>query len=196
VICSRSGVRVPGSKIYYPVPNRGNEDWVSAILCNISPIFGLYLHLFISEGLMHVAAWYRGTSGSKFTKFGEKVSMGVTPKRCQISSRSNKVCEISTVENLCCRKSGPKFTKITNDLLRTNAPHRTKFDRARPNNVRQKRYHFFTLQYFGAPGGRPWAKVHHSWPLCTARPPLSICQISFRSCNPSTRSAAKFRQFR
>jgi len=25
----------------------------------------------ISEGLMHVAAWYHGTSGSNFTKFGE-----------------------------------------------------------------------------------------------------------------------------
>ena len=25
----------------------------------------------INEGLMHVAAWYHGTPGLKFTKFGE-----------------------------------------------------------------------------------------------------------------------------
>jgi len=26
----------------------------------------------ISKGLMHVAAWYHGTRGPKFTKFGSK----------------------------------------------------------------------------------------------------------------------------
>ena len=29
------------------------------------------LYKCISEGLMHVAAWYDGTPGPKFTKFGE-----------------------------------------------------------------------------------------------------------------------------
>ena len=29
------------------------------------------LYKCISEGLMHVAAWYHGTAGSIFTKFGE-----------------------------------------------------------------------------------------------------------------------------
>ena len=29
------------------------------------------LYKCISEGLMHVAAWYHGTPGPKFTKFGE-----------------------------------------------------------------------------------------------------------------------------
>jgi len=33
----------------------------------------------INEGLMHVAAWYRGTHGPKFTKFREQVSIGQTP---------------------------------------------------------------------------------------------------------------------
>jgi len=50
---------------------------------------------------MHVAAWYRGTPG-------------------------------------------PKFTKIGDDLLRTNAPHRAKFYRTEPNDVQEKRY-IFTL---------------------------------------------------
>jgi len=58
----------------------------------------------------------------------------------------------TAVENLCSRKSGPKFTKLPYDLLRANAPHCAKFPRARPNDVRKKRYNFFyTLQYFGAP---------------------------------------------
>jgi len=38
------------------------------------------MHKCISEGLMHVAAWYRGTPGSKFTKFGEQVFISQTHK--------------------------------------------------------------------------------------------------------------------
>ena len=79
-------------------------------------------------------------------------------------------CEIAAVKNLYCRKSGPKFTKIGGDLLRTNAYHRAKFHRARPNNVREKRYNFFYfVQYFGI-AGTSSAKVHQSWPWCTASP--------------------------
>ena len=55
-----------------------------------------------------------------------------------------QVCEISIVENLCSRKSGPKFTKISQDLLRTSAPHCAKFHRTRPKDVREKRYENFT----------------------------------------------------
>ena len=33
-----------------------------------------------SEGLIYVAAWYHGTPGPKFTKFGEQVSFGQIPK--------------------------------------------------------------------------------------------------------------------
>ena len=38
-----------------------------------------------------------------------------------------EVCKISAVENLRSCKSGPKFTKIGEDLRRTNAPHHVKF---------------------------------------------------------------------
>jgi len=31
-----------------------------------------------------------------------------------------ELCKISAVENLCSRKSGPKFTKTGDDQLRTN----------------------------------------------------------------------------
>jgi len=57
----------------------------------------------ISEGLMHIAAWYRRTRERKFTKI--------------------------------------------DDRLRTNVPHHAKFHRVRPNDVREKRYNFYTLQY-------------------------------------------------
>jgi len=40
-------------------------------------------------------------------------------------------------------KSGPKFTKIGEDLLRTNAPNHAKFHRCQHNDVREKRYKFF-----------------------------------------------------
>ena len=55
----------------------------------------------------------------------------------QISSpcEKNLLSEISAVENLCSRKSGPKFTKIGDDLLHTNAPYRAEFHRVWSNDV-------------------------------------------------------------
>ena len=38
----------------------------------------------ISDGLMHVAAWHRWTPESKFTKFGEEMSIGQPPTTMQI----------------------------------------------------------------------------------------------------------------
>ena len=35
-------------------------------------------------------------------------------------------------------------------MLHTNVRHRTKFHRSRPNGVREKRYRFYTIHYFGA----------------------------------------------
>jgi len=36
-----------------------------------------------SDGLMHVAAWRRRTTESKFTKFGEEMSIGQTPNHAK-----------------------------------------------------------------------------------------------------------------
>jgi len=36
------------------------------------------VYMCINEGLMHVAAWYHGTPGPKFMKFGEYISIGQT----------------------------------------------------------------------------------------------------------------------
>ena len=40
-------------------------------------------------------------------------------------------------------------------LLRTITPNRAKFYRCKPNGVREKRYNFYTLQYFDSPGRPP-----------------------------------------
>jgi len=67
-----------------------------------------------------------------------------------------EMCEISAVkiENFCSQKSGPNFTKIAHDLLRTNACHRAKFYGARPNGLQEKRYKFFTPFTILAPQGQ------------------------------------------
>jgi len=65
--------------------------------------------------------------------------------------------------NLFSRKSVPKFTKIGDDLLRTNAPHHAKFHRAPSNDVGEKRYHFLPFIILAPQGqGDPCAKVHYS----------------------------------
>ena len=45
----------------------------------------------ISEGLMHVAAWYHGNSRSKFTKFGNKLRLA-TPRCVPTKSVHSKRC--------------------------------------------------------------------------------------------------------
>jgi len=99
-----------------------------------------------------------------------------------------EVCEIPTVENLCSPKKCIKISQIE-DLLHTNAPHHAKFHRARPIWVQERVTIFFLLpSVFWHSMGPPGPKLsHQSWPWCTARPPLSNCQISPQSENPSTR---------
>ena len=48
-----------------------------------------------------------------------------------------EVSDISTVENFCSRKSGPKFTKIFQSMLLTKAPNQPKFCR---NRLKYGRY--------------------------------------------------------
>ena len=67
-----------------------------------------FINTCISEGLMHVASWYRGTPGPKFTKFAkfeEQVSVGQTPiMLLNFVTRRQEVCEIYVVQNLSSRK--------------------------------------------------------------------------------------------
>jgi len=70
-----------------------------------------------------------------------------------------QVCEVSAVENLSCWKSGSNFIKMGDDLLGTNAPHRAKCYRAAAKRCTRKALQiFYTLRYFGAPGGPPGPK--------------------------------------
>ena len=98
-----------------------------------------------------------------------------------------KMSEISIVKNSYSRKSRPKFTKIGEDLLRTNASRHAKFGLAKrcTSNALQKI--FYTLQYFGTPGKPPGLKFTNRV-RCTTRPaPLSTLQISSGSENPYIR---------
>jgi len=53
---------------------------------------------------------------------------------------------------------GPKFTKFRKEVSIGQTPNRAKFHRARSNDVREKRYNFYTLQYFGVPRALPVPK--------------------------------------
>jgi len=107
-----------------------------------------------------------------FTKFGECLLARPLTVWNFVALR-HEVCQISTVENLRSRKSGPKFTKIWDALLCTNAPHRVKFHRARPNDVWEKCYKFLHPSVFWRPKGL----------LGQVRLPLSTCQTLSRSDN-------------
>jgi len=79
----------------------------------------------------------------KFTKLGNKCQLARSLMVQNFVTLLKELCEISTVENLCSRKSGPKITKISQDLLRTNAPHCAKFHRTWPKDVWEKCYKIF-----------------------------------------------------
>ena len=72
------------------------------------------------------------------------MSIGHIPVRAKFHHPTRK-----RVRDIRCRKfvlpkSGPKFTKIGDELLRTNAAYRAKFHLARSNDVREEVYKFFT----------------------------------------------------
>ena len=65
----------------------------------------------IGDGLMHVAAWHRRTPESKFTKFGEEMSIGQTPNHAQFcGDPTRSVRDIRGLKFVLPQKSGPKFT--------------------------------------------------------------------------------------
>jgi len=74
---------------------------------------------------MHVAAWHRQTPESKFTKFGEEISIGQTPNHAKFCDNPTRRSEISAIENLCSPK---KWAKMHQNYLRPNkSPHHAKF---------------------------------------------------------------------
>jgi len=48
------------------------------------------LYKCVSKELMHVAAWYHGTPGPKFSKFGEYVSIRQTPNIAEFPRATTK----------------------------------------------------------------------------------------------------------
>ena len=67
---------------------------------------------YVSEGLMHVAAWYRETPGSKSSNLGDNCQFARPVTLPNFVVLLQEACEIYTVKSLWSQKSGPKFTKV------------------------------------------------------------------------------------
>ena len=120
---------------------------------------------------MHVAVWYRGTLADQSSPNSGNKCLSARPLTLpNFVTTRQEMCEISAAENLCFHKIEPKFIKMADNLQQTSAPRRAKFHCSRPNDVREKRYKIFSPSVFWHPRGTPLAKVHQSWPWCTARP--------------------------
>jgi len=63
--------------------------------------------------------------------------------------RHSELCEISAIENLCCRKTGPKFTKLPWDLHQ--CPSLWQISSRSTKRCARKAF-VYIIQYFGAPG--------------------------------------------
>ena len=142
----------------------------------------------ISEGLIKLL---HGVTGP------QNQSSRNTCNKCQLArpyhakfrcTTTRSVRDIPCQKHVLPKKSGPKFTKTGEDLLRINAAHHAKFHCGRSNDVQEKRYKIFFLHLsiFWRPRGTR-SKVHQSGWWWIARPPLSSCQILSPSENSSTR---------
>jgi len=111
-----------------------------------------------------------------------------------VTLRQN-VCEISAAENFRFRISAPKFSKIVDDLLRTNASRHAKFCLRSA-----KRYMKKALQNISTPFSRPILACHGDLlgqsssllALMYGKAPVSTCQISSRSENCTRYLLPKF----
>ena len=117
--CRREPPRDAGHSCGKLAPNPGATHWRSEYRNNTKPI-GKHREVVekpltgvsVKDWCMSpVAAWYHGSPGPKFTKFGEYVSIGKTPNATKyryapdiVMLRQN-VCKISVVENFSPRKS-------------------------------------------------------------------------------------------
>jgi len=73
-----------------------------------------------------------GKVGQSSTHSGNKYPLLKPITMPNFIALRQELCKISAVNNLGSRKSGPKFVKIGEDLLRTNAPHHVTFHRDAP----------------------------------------------------------------
>jgi len=98
-----------------------------------------YISKCISEGLMHVAAWYRGITLNKLYKIrGISVSWSDL-NNAKFCCASTKMCEVSAVEICATEKvdqSSPKSIKTCYAPMPVIVPN----------------FIFYTFHYFGAPG--------------------------------------------
>ena len=60
-------------------------------------------------------------------QFGKEIAIGQTPNHATFCGDPKEVSEISAIENLCSRKSGPKFTNILKTCYLLKPPNHAKF---------------------------------------------------------------------
>jgi len=91
-----------------------------------------------------------------------------------------EVCEISAVENFCFPKKWTKFRQNPLKPVTHRCPSSCQISSRSVKWCTRKALQFFTHFSVLAPQGTAWARVHQSWPLCTAKPPLSTDKNSKR----------------
>ena len=103
---------------------------------------------------MHVAAWYRGSTGPKFTKFEKYVSIGQPPNavalRCSWKCARYPLSKIYAPGNVKVDQSLRKSLKTCYALMPLIVPNiialiQTMYAKSVTNK-------FYILQYFGASG--------------------------------------------
>ena len=88
----------------------------------------------------------------------------IYPSRSTVNKNLTHLSKLNKCisERICCRKFAlpGKVDRSSAKSLKTGYAPMTLIHRARPNDLQEKRYNFYTLQYLGVPG-------HHHGPKFT-----------------------------
>jgi len=139
---------------------------------------------------MHVAAWHRRTPDSKFTKFGEEMSIGQTPNHSKFCGNPTRnVRDIRNQKFVLPEKVGqnsPKLLKTCYPLKLHIMPNFIKIGETTLKKSVTK--FFYILQYFGSLGD-PLGQRSPVWVVTFGKtnPPLATCKISSCSNDPCPR---------
>ena len=136
---------------------------------------------------MHIAAWHRQTPESKFTKFGEEMSIGQTHNHTKFCRDPKEVSQISMIKNLCSWKSVSKFTEKSLKTCYLLKPPSCQISlRSVKPPWREALQKFsYTVQYFSSPGGPLGQMSCSGW--WGTHPLLATCKILSHSDDPSQR---------
>ena len=136
----------------------------------------------ISDGLMHVAAWHRRTPETKFTKFGEEMSIGQTTNHAKFrGDRLRNVRDIRDQIFVLPEKVGqnsPKSLKAYYPLKSFIMPNFMEIGETTLEKSITKNFTPFNIL---APQRDPQGQRSSVWVVGYINPPLAACNISSRS---------------